>query len=365
MRPLRRQRRVQARKRAFGERGEGHAVLGGAVRGHDAGAAAVGKDRETLAFQVRLRGEDARGGEELGVSLDAQRAAAPQRGLEHRVAAHQRAGVARGGARAARVAADLEGDHRLDARRGAQGGDEAPRVADALDVQQDRVGRGIGDQEIEHLAEIHVGRGAQRYHAAEADPGAVRPVEDRGADGARLRHEREPARQRRHRREGGVEPGVGAHQAETVGAEQAHSAALRLGEQPGLEPAPGLAGFGKAAGKDRRGAHTGRARLRDDLRDALRRRNDDGEIRRPRQVAQPRVAGNAVQLPVFGVDRGQRATQLARGQVAPDQPPERALALGRADQCNARRGEQGGEGVAAHGGHHSMEADLAVFDQGQ
>ena len=56
------------------------------------------------------------------------------------------------------MAADLDQDHRLDARGGAQRTHETARVADAFDIHQDAVGVGIGHQIIKDLAEVHIGR---------------------------------------------------------------------------------------------------------------------------------------------------------------------------------------------------------------
>ena len=53
---------------------------------------------------------------------------------------------------------------------------------------------------------------------------------------------------------------------------------------------------------------------------------------------------------VLGVDRAQRAAQAARGEVLPHQAPQGALALGGADEGDARGGEQGGERVTEHAG---------------
>ena len=66
-----------------------------------------------------------------------------------------------------------------------------------------------------------------------------------------------------------------------------------------------------------------------------RRRDHHREIGRLRQVAQARIAALAEDLLVLGIDRAQRAAQSARGEVLPHQAPERALALGGADQRDA------------------------------
>ena len=73
------------------------AVPPGAVCRHHAGAAAVREDRKALALKAVARGENPRSGEELRVGLDADRAGPAQRGVEHRIGANQRAGVARDG----------------------------------------------------------------------------------------------------------------------------------------------------------------------------------------------------------------------------------------------------------------------------
>jgi hypothetical protein len=134
VRPLCRKVFIEDRERRLREGGQGHPVLGGAVGGDHARAAAVGDDREPFAFRAPLAREHARGREQLRIGLDSHRAGAAQRAIEHRIAADQRAGMAGRGARAARMAPDLERDHRLHARRRAQRRDIAARVADAFDI---------------------------------------------------------------------------------------------------------------------------------------------------------------------------------------------------------------------------------------
>jgi len=56
------------------------------------------------------------------------------------------------------MTADLDQDHRLDARGCAHRAHESARIADAFDIHQDAVGIGIGHQIIQYLTEVHIGR---------------------------------------------------------------------------------------------------------------------------------------------------------------------------------------------------------------
>ena len=67
------------------------------VGGQHAGAAGVGDDGEARALGAGLLGKDLGHVEEVGDIVDAQDAGAPEGGVEHVVAAGERAGVGGGG----------------------------------------------------------------------------------------------------------------------------------------------------------------------------------------------------------------------------------------------------------------------------
>ena len=151
------------------ELGEPAAEIDQRVGRQDADAAAVGHDREPVAARRLRRGQGLDGVEQLLEPEHAQHAGAPEGGVVDRIGAGQRAGVRGGGARALGMPARLDHDHRLHARRGPRRGHELARVGDHLDVEQDRPGRGVVGQVVEHVAEVDVGHVAERDQVREAD----------------------------------------------------------------------------------------------------------------------------------------------------------------------------------------------------
>ena len=120
------------------QRREGAAEVDQAVDREHADAAAVGQDGEALARKGLLPTERLGGGEELVEVEDAQEPGAAKGGVVDRIRAGERAGMRRCGARALRVPAGLDDDHRFGARRGARRRHELAGVVDRLDVEQDR-----------------------------------------------------------------------------------------------------------------------------------------------------------------------------------------------------------------------------------
>ena len=141
-------------------------------------------------------------------------------------------------------------------------------------------------------------------------------------------------------REGGVEARVGAHHAQAVGTEDAHAAALRRRGQPLLQRAAFGAGLAEAAGQDYRGLDARRRRVGNHPLDRARRRDDDRQVGRLRQVLQARIGALVEDRAVLGIDRVERSAQRGGGQVAPDDGAERAFSLGGAHQRHGAWREQ-------------------------
>src|SRR5438067_1096234 len=98
-----------------------------------------------------------------------------------------------GGAFAGAGAADLGHDHRLaDLGGAARGGDELVHVADALDEQQDNVGRGILHHVVEEFAGAQIRLVAGADHIAKRDPERLGAVVDGKSDPAALRDDAYP-----------------------------------------------------------------------------------------------------------------------------------------------------------------------------
>jgi hypothetical protein len=98
-----------------------------------------------------------------------------------------------------------------------------------------------------------------------------------------------------------VEPDVGAHDAEAVRADDAHAAAPCRRLQRGLQVRAFGAGLAESAGEHHRAFHARRAGFLDQPGHGARRRGDDRELRRVRQLAQARIAALAEDLGVFRV----------------------------------------------------------------
>ncbi len=111
------------------------------------------------------------------------------------------------------TAPGFQHQRRFAARRGARGRHELARIAQVLDVEQDRAGGAIAGEVVEHVAEVDVGRIAERDEMREADAARVRPVQHPGHQRARLRDEGDPARQRAAVGDAGVQAQAGRQQA--------------------------------------------------------------------------------------------------------------------------------------------------------
>ena len=98
--------------------------------------------------------------------------------------------------------------------------------------------------------------------------------------------------------------------------------ARRLGAEPGFQLLSGRAGLAKALGEDqrRRGCRLGRSRAPDPAR--LGRAADQGEVRRMGQACQIGEGGDSLERLVLGVDRIDRAREIAAEQVLQDRPAE-------------------------------------------
>jgi len=136
--------------------GERDADVGRVIGRHHARTAAVSDDHQAVAARAEVREQRLCGGVHLADLAKANHAGAAQGGVEHVVGAHQRAGMREGGLLARRVLADLDQQHRLATRGGAQCAHEAARVLDAFDVEEDALGARVGHHVVEYFAEIHI-----------------------------------------------------------------------------------------------------------------------------------------------------------------------------------------------------------------
>ena len=311
--------------------GERDAHVAGAVGRHGARAAAVGDDGEAVAERAELGSERLGGVEELTDVLDADHAGAAHGGVEHGIGNGGHARVGGSGHGTGFVAAGLEQDDRLDARRRAQGAHEAAGVADAFDVHQDVVRAAVVDQVVEDLAEIDVGRHAQRDDRGEADLVGLGPVEHGRAHGARLRDEGKIARVGGDLGESGVEAEFRPDDAETVRTEDAHVVGTGDFEHLALERGADVAGFGKAGGNDDDVAHARAAALLDQLRHGLRPGGDDRHFDAGADFLDRLVGRLALYGFVLGVDGVELALVTRIQDVLENDIADRVFPVGGAD----------------------------------
>ncbi len=138
-------------------------------------------------------------------------------------------------------------------------------ILDALDIEEDVLGLGVGDQVVEDLAEIDVGRSAPSETTVEK-PTLFGCAQSRMAVHSAPDCETRPmvpglalpwAKVR-------LTPAARAHDAEAVGADQAHAVAPRGIDHGALERGAARPAFGEAAGDDDDIARAGAAAGLDD-----------------------------------------------------------------------------------------------------
>ena len=133
------------------------------------------------AARARLLGQDLGHVEQVGDAVDAQHAAAAEGGVQHLVAAGQRAGVRRGGLGGGLGAARLDHDDRLASAPPRAPPKEGAGVADRLHVDQDALRVRVVAEVVDQVAPADVEHRADGDEGAEADLLAQAPVEDGGA----------------------------------------------------------------------------------------------------------------------------------------------------------------------------------------
>lgn len=223
-------------------------------------------------------------------------------------------------------------------------------MAHAFDIQQDALRFRILRQVIEHVTEVDVDCRAGGDHGRKAKRMRLRPVHDGRAQGAGLRHQRQPAGPRLTLTECGIEPQRRSHQAQAVGSDQAHAVLSDNGQYLRFQRLAGIAGFTKAGRDDDRGAHTILAAGTQHVGYRRTRRGNHGKIDRARHYADAGVAGMAVDLLVFGIDGIHRAGKATLTQVGEDAAAHGFGALAGAKHGHGARLEQVLEVVLAHGG---------------
>jgi hypothetical protein len=146
------------------------------------------------------------------------------------------------------LAPGLHHHHRLGVRGSAQRAHESAGVADALHVDQDRLGGAVVGQKVQRLWQVHRGVGAERDHGGKPHTVALRPIQDRRSQRARLRHQRQRPGRGQHADGTGVQGQGRTLEAQRVGAQQVQGMALGDRQQFGALRR------GQAGGQHQRGA---------------------------------------------------------------------------------------------------------------
>ena len=113
--------------------------------------------------------------------------------------------------------------------------------------------------------------------------------------------------------------------------------------------APSLAALAESGRGDHRAAHAFLAALGEHFGRHRRRRQQEREVDRPRQVAHARVAALAVERRVTRIDQVHGSLEAAVAQVATGDVAERAGYVARADDRHGRRAQHGGDASRGHG----------------
>ena len=333
------------------------------VGAQDAGSTAVGQDGDAVALGSRLVGQERRHVEELAQSVGADDAGL----LEERVhrdvrGAEQGARMGRGRPRAGRRAAALDHEDRLLATDSPGDPGELARVAERFQIERNHVRCRVFGPILDEIVARQISLVADRDERRKAKRQTVGVLDDRQAQGARLRQEADVALEGRIRREGGVHSNVvaGVDHAHAVGADDTYAALAGDGQQLALHLLAGRARLGEAGRDHDHAVDALLSAFTGGLHRELGRNDDHSQIHRARDVQDGLVGADRLDHVRAGVDRVDRAVEAAIQEVvehlAADGP---ALATG----ADNRHGT--GSQHAAHGVHRrdllaGLEAGLRL-----
>lgn len=328
-----------------GDLGETHAVTFDEIRRHDARSARVGEDGHASAGGEGEPGEGARPFEELLGAIGAQDTRFAERGGVGLVRACQCARVRGGGALSAGGASDFERDDGLVLRHLARLFDEALAIGQGLDVHGKDARVLVGGHQREQVGFGDVGLVAEADEARERESLLARPVNDRGAERARMRQESDVAtRGKRRRQERCVERIVRVEQSDAVRAEDADSVLARDAEDFILQRRARGTDLAESARHDDRGTDAARAAIRERGGHCRGRDDQHGQIHGVGYFGDGSRDGASHDRPALGVDEMHRALVLTLDQVARHAVAEFHRVCGRAHDGNAARGEEGFDG---------------------
>ena len=222
-------------------------------------------------------------------------------------------------------------------------------MANALNVQRNDVGGRVIGQVIHKISQLQIDLIAGGNQFGQAHATRRRARQQRAQNAAALRHHADIAhgevihRQRAAGRERNVVAQV--HQANRVGAEQAHRACGFFQEL--LAPRALFAGLGVAAGQHNRRRRAALRQLTHRLLRTLMAQQHDGHVRHLRQRGNVGVAGDAVDAGDARIHRVNRTAVALLAQVS-NRSPGRFVDVGRGpDDGDAAGFDEAGDGVHA------------------
>ena len=250
------------------------------------------------------------------------------------------------------VTAGFQHDDRLDARGAAGRRQKLARIADLLQVQQDRPGVRVSGQIVQDIGQIDIDTVAQVDQMTEAEAVVIADVQCGLTDGAGFGDERDLTGEQRLTVQTDVE--VVERDVKSLGAGSQHPQQIRLGGvQNRLKQRLAL-GLRQAArfADQHRGARAAFAQLPDQRRHLPERPGDDRQRRAERQAGDVAVGERPRQRPAFGGHRHDRSLKITAHQVVRDDGLTVAVVVAvtvTANQGDGVRLEQGVEIANRHG----------------
>jgi hypothetical protein len=207
------------------------------------------------------------------------------------------------------VPSALDRDDRLRAADAAREAGELARVAEALQVQEHDLGRGVGGPVLEEVVAADVGPVAGRHEGRQPEVAAAGTFEERHPERSGLGEEPHPPADGDHRCQAGVEPhlGVGVDHAQAVGADDAHAGGPGRGDQLPLGDPPLRAGLAEPAGDHHQSLDPLAPACLDDAGHLVGRHGDHGEVDVIGDRLDVGVGRDPPDVPRAGVHRVDRA----------------------------------------------------------
>ncbi len=314
----------------------GHAGVGG----QQAERVGVGDERDPRPRGQRLVGQQLAHVEELDEVVHPDQPGLVEQRADRGVGQAELLGRVAGGGAAA-----LDHDDGLATGDAPGQPGELARVSERLQVEQDHLGGVVLLPVLQQVVARDVGPVAGRDERRDAHAALRHPLQERGAERARLAEEAHPPPARHGGGEGGVEPdgGVGVGDAEAVGAHDAQAVGAGDAGQLVLAGASFRARLTEPGGDHDQAVHALLRALLDDVDHAFGRHRDDGQVDLAVDGAHARVRPHArhrPHLPVHGVDG---AGEVGGQEVAQHGLAHAARLARGADDRDRTGGEQPGD----------------------